>query len=49
MSWTLPTNLASRRVMEKCGLRHQRDGIFAGLPHVFYGITEQEWKARQCG
>jgi len=32
--FTLPTNLASRRVMEKVGFRYERDTIYADLPHV---------------
>jgi len=38
VSFTLPDNLASRRVMEKCGLVHERDGAWAGVPHVFYRL-----------
>jgi len=33
---TLPTNLASRRVMEKAGFQYERDIVHAGLPHVLY-------------
>jgi ribosomal-protein-alanine N-acetyltransferase len=36
VSFTLPTNLASRRVMEKLGFAFERDTIHAGLPHVLY-------------
>jgi RimJ/RimL family protein N-acetyltransferase len=36
VSFTLPTNLASRRVMEKAGFRYERDFIHANLPHVLY-------------
>ena len=36
VSVTLPTNLASRRVMEKAGFRYERDIIHANLPHVLY-------------
>jgi RimJ/RimL family protein N-acetyltransferase len=36
VSFTLPTNLASRRVMEKAGFRYERDFIYANLPHVLY-------------
>jgi [ribosomal protein S5]-alanine N-acetyltransferase len=39
---TLPTNHASRRVMEKAGLRYERDIIHAGLPHVLYRIRHEE-------
>jgi RimJ/RimL family protein N-acetyltransferase len=34
--FTLPTNLASRRVMEKAGFTYERDVIHADLPHVLY-------------
>ncbi len=36
VSFTLPTNLASRRVMEKAGFRYERDIVHANLPHVLY-------------
>ncbi len=36
VSFTLPTNLASRRVMEKAGFRYERDFTYASLPHVLY-------------
>ena len=32
--FTLTTNLASRRVMEKAGFRYERDFLYADLPHV---------------
>lgn len=38
VSFTLPVNLGSRRVMEKCGLTFEQDGLWAGMPHVFYRI-----------
>ena len=34
VSFTLPTNAASRRVMEKAGFHYERDIIHADLPHV---------------
>jgi RimJ/RimL family protein N-acetyltransferase len=37
--FTLETNLASRRVMERAGFRYERAGERAGLPHVFYRLT----------
>ncbi|MBI3185964.1 MAG: GNAT family N-acetyltransferase [Myxococcales bacterium] len=46
MSWTQPQNGASRRVMEKCGLSFEREGEFAGLPHLFFRISEPQWRAR---
>jgi ribosomal-protein-alanine N-acetyltransferase len=37
--FTLPTNLASRRVMENSGFTYERGVIHAGQPHVLYRIT----------
>ena len=36
VAFTLPTNIASRRVMEKCGLVYERPIIHADLPHVLF-------------
>jgi ribosomal-protein-alanine N-acetyltransferase len=36
VAFTLPRNLASRRVMEKAGFAYERDIVHAGLPHVLY-------------
>ena len=36
VAFTLPTNLASRRVMEKAGFEYEREIVHAGLPHVLY-------------
>lgn len=41
--WTLPINLASRRVMEKVGFRYLRDADFKGLVHRIYEIRRTEW------
>ena len=38
VSFTLPENVASRRVMEKAGLAFDRDITHAGLPHVLYRL-----------
>ncbi len=38
VSLTLPSNLASRRVMEKIGLRYGGEIEHAGLPHVLYEL-----------
>ena len=38
----LPTNLASRRVLEKVGFQYERDTIFRNLPHVLYRIQRGE-------
>ncbi len=37
-SWTLPINKASQRVMEKLGMRFDREFTFAGLPHLLYRL-----------
>ena len=39
VSFTLPDNVASRRVMEKLGFSYARDVTHAGLPHVLYRRT----------
>jgi RimJ/RimL family protein N-acetyltransferase len=36
--FTLPTNRASRRVMEKVGFRHERDGQFMGVGQAIYRL-----------
>jgi ribosomal-protein-alanine N-acetyltransferase len=36
VAFTLPTNIGSRRVMEKIGLVYERDVEWKGKPHVFY-------------
>jgi ribosomal-protein-alanine N-acetyltransferase len=36
VSFTMPTNSASRRVMEKAGFRYEREIVHANLPHVLY-------------
>jgi RimJ/RimL family protein N-acetyltransferase len=43
VSFTLPTNQKSRRVMEKAGFRYERDVEHAGLPHVLYRLRQAEW------
>lgn len=43
--FTLTTNYASRRVMEKAGFHYERDIVHAGLPHVFYRLTADQWRA----
>lgn len=47
-AWALPTNMASRRVMEKSAMRYERYITHSGLPHVLYRITAlQHQMARQ--
>lgn len=38
VSLTLPSNVASRRVMEKCGLEFSGEIEHVGLPHVLYEL-----------
>ena len=38
ISFTMPTNLASRRVMEKCGLVFERVLDWKNVPHVLYRV-----------
>ena len=38
VAFTLPFNLASRRVMEKVGFTYERDIEWAALPHVLYRL-----------
>lgn len=54
VSFTIPGNLSSRRVMEKIGMRHDPTGDFdhpnlppghALRPHVLYRLTRAEWAA----
>jgi [ribosomal protein S5]-alanine N-acetyltransferase len=46
VAFTLVTNQASRRVMEKVGCTFERDIIHASLPHVLYRIKRQEYTGR---
>lgn len=44
VAFTLTTHRASRRVMEKVGMRYERDITHAGLPHVLFRLTAGEWQ-----
>ena len=44
VAFTLPTNLASWRVMEKTGFEYERDIVHAGLPHVLYRLPVHRWE-----
>jgi RimJ/RimL family protein N-acetyltransferase len=46
VAFTMPTNVASRHVMEKLGMRFERDIVWADMPHVLYRITRSRWEAR---
>lgn len=39
VSFTLPHNAASRRVMERLGFAFDREFVHAGLPHVLYRLS----------
>ncbi len=43
ISFTRPTNTASRRVMEKLGLSYRGDATYKSIPHVWYSVTRDEW------
>ncbi|MFN6572500.1 GNAT family N-acetyltransferase [Dendronalium sp. ChiSLP03b] len=36
--FTMTTNFASQRVMQKLGFQYERDIVHADLPHVFYRL-----------
>jgi RimJ/RimL family protein N-acetyltransferase len=36
--FTMPTNTASRQVMEKLGFQYEKDCLHANIPHVFYRL-----------
>ena len=44
VSFTMTTNNASRRVMEKAGFRYEREIVHANLPHVLYRQTESSFR-----
>jgi RimJ/RimL family protein N-acetyltransferase len=47
ISVTMATNAASRRVMEKCGLRFQGELPMAGTTVAWYAIDRADWQAGQ--
>jgi RimJ/RimL family protein N-acetyltransferase len=42
VAFTMPTNVRSRRVMEKLGFRYERDFTYKGMPHVLYRLIGSE-------
>ncbi|HZV06756.1 MAG TPA: GNAT family N-acetyltransferase [Gemmataceae bacterium] len=42
--FTLTTNHASQRVMQKAGFRYSRDLLYKDLPHVLYRLRREEWQ-----
>ena len=47
VAFTLPTNRASRRVMEKVGFTLLGEIAWAELPHVLYGLSATDWRRRR--
>ena len=43
ISFTRPTNVASRRVMDKLGLQYRGEASYKDIPHVWYSVTRDEW------
>ncbi len=48
LSFTLVTNVASRRVMEKNGFTYSHQGVYAGFPHVFLRLSCLAWQSAQA-
>ncbi|MCA1620866.1 MAG: GNAT family N-acetyltransferase [Acidobacteria bacterium] len=44
MAVTDKANLGSRRVMEKCGLRYERDTVYFDLPVVYYAVNRGDYR-----
>ena len=42
VSWTTPDNVASRRVMDKCGLRYRGTVDWKGVDYVWYDLQADE-------
>ena len=45
VSVTVPANVASRRVMEKCGPTFQGELLARGTALVWYAVDRAEWEA----
>lgn len=41
---TAPEHLASRRVMEKAGLKYEKDAYFYDLDVVYYSLSQEAWQ-----
>ncbi|MEH2273899.1 MAG: GNAT family N-acetyltransferase [Nostoc sp.] len=42
---TAPEHIASRRVMEKCGLKYRKNAQFYNLDVVYYALARSEWRS----
>ena len=45
VAFTLPSNRASRSVMEKVGFRFERELMYADVLHVLYRLTAASWRS----
>ncbi|MCA1635064.1 MAG: GNAT family N-acetyltransferase [Acidobacteria bacterium] len=45
MAVTDPANLGSRRVMEKCGMKYERDAVYFETPCVYYALNRDDYRA----
>jgi ribosomal-protein-alanine N-acetyltransferase len=41
----MPENIGSRKVLERLGMRYQKNAMYFGLDHVFYAITAAEYQS----
>jgi ribosomal-protein-alanine N-acetyltransferase len=44
MAVTDKDNRGSRRVMEKCGMRYERDAVYFDLPVVYYAANREDYE-----
>jgi ribosomal-protein-alanine N-acetyltransferase len=44
MAVTDPLNKGSRRVMEKSGMKHERDAVYFETPVVYYAINREDYR-----
>jgi ribosomal-protein-alanine N-acetyltransferase len=44
MAVTDKNNTRSRRVMEKCGMRYERDAVYFDLPVVYYAVNREDYR-----
>jgi RimJ/RimL family protein N-acetyltransferase len=44
MAVTDKENRGSRRVMEKCGMRYERDAVYFDVPVVYYALNREDYE-----
>lgn len=44
---TMPTNVRSRRIMEKIGMGYRRETVWKGFDIVYYDIDRPTWQSRR--